>query len=1124
MLQFIIGSKGSGKTTYLHKLIGSLVRNEKSSVMLFVPKQFTFETDSGILSELGPKDGCEVDVLSFSRLAENVIKHYGGITNPILQEGADAVIMGLALENVKDKLKFFSRHFGNIAFIRKMLDEIKSLKKSAVTAQELDLAAKRLPESVLREKMLETALIYDAYDSLVQQSFFDDSDMLTVVTDILQKNNVFDGKVVAIDAFSRFSGQELNLIERMLVSAKDVYITACTDDIDNCDESSVYAAVNRTVRQITAIAKKNGVGIRRAVKLTDEEAGFETYSAPELRHLAKNLYTADFKPFETDASAVTVCCAPTIRDECDFAARQIKQLMRTGEYRCRDITVVYRSADPYETQIRQSLKKYDVPIFEDKRQPIENEPLIIAVKAVLAVCFSGLTTDNLMRYAKTGLAGVDRDSIAQAENYALMWDISPRDWKREWKDNPDGFGSEINESRLARLDNLNETRKKLVDPLIKLSEELKSAGGKESIKLLYEFLIDNGINENLKEYAIELETEGNIELAIEQEQVWDILMQVFNQIAMVLGDMRVSPKRLAEIFDLIVSTQSLGKLPDGFDEVYICDSDRVQTKTSKVVFVLGANDGVFPLTYSESGLFGDFEKERIRAVMPDMKDDAKQAAIYERFMVYNSLCGAREKLFVSYSLADTKDKKLAESEIIAAIRSILPESAFINTAEQPIEQLIESEKAAFELMARKWNDASEESATLKEYFKSKPEYKGKMQALERAASKKEFIFEDKNTATQLFGKYINVSASKIENYSQCPFRYFCENGIHAQPRKKARLDPMESGSIVHFVLEKLFSNHKDGKGVFALSKKDLESETEQLLTQYIETYMGGTDGKSKRFKYLYYRMLKVLNAIISRLLCEFENSDFVPCDFELKIGRGGEIKPFRVELENGYVELRGSVDRVDKMEHGENKYIRVVDYKTGSKTFSLSDVLSGLGMQMLLYLVSIWRGGEEYYGGGIVPAGVLYLPARFNAYKVDRSDDEQERENKMLVDGKMSGMILNNDEVINGMDKKGEFKLLPLKKTSTKLKPDNLINLQQLGVLAKKMDKIIADMGNSLHDGYVPAKPAFGKDNTTTCEYCDFKNVCMNRENGSYRYIEYLKHEECLAKLEEGENNGKKLD
>lgn len=1124
MLHFITGKVGCGKTTYLHSLLGKYVKEENADVILLVPKQFTFESDIGILDTLGAKDACKVEVLSFSRLADTVLKTCKGLKKPPLEDGANAVIMALALESVKDRLKFFARHMSNISFIKKMLSEIKEFKKNMITPHDLDMASKHLPDGILKEKTAETALIYETYNALVENSFYDDNDLLSLIYEILLDSDFLDGKIIGIDDFSRFTVQEIKIISLMMRRAKEVYVTCCSDNTENTDESSVFAVVNKTARRLKNEAAKYAVEVGTEILLTDEKNGFSTYLYPELRALEENIYKNSFSVYENEVSAVTLLNSQTVRDECDAVARIIKKLIRKGQYRCRDIAVVYRNEEPYEKEIRHSLLKYGVAVFEDKRQPIENEPLVIFTRSLLMICAEGFSTDGIMRLVKTGLFGTDTEEIASAENYALMWGLTGKDWTREWKDNPDGFGCEMNEKRKEELARLNETREKIVLPLESFKENMKDKNGKESMKELYEFLIENKIDENLKQYAITLEESGSFELAKEQEQVWDVLMNVLDKIACVTGEMSVSSKRLCEIFDLIISTESLGKLPDGFDEVYICGCDRIATIMPKVIFAVGANDGKFPQINSQNDLFAESEKGKLRTFLPDMKDGAKQTAMNERFMVYNTLCSARERLYISWALSDGAGEKLSESEFVQSVRKILPKVKTVNTSLQPKEELIESEKAAFELMASLWNENSSQSQTLKEYFSKKQEYKGKLEAIERAANRKQFCFENADTAKELFGKNIRLSASKLEDYELCPFKYFCKHEMKAQARKIAKLDPAQSGTLVHFVLEKLLSKYK-GKSFLDAGKETLYGEVEKLLSEYIESRMGGMKDKSKRFNYLYSRTLKILCTIIDRLLCEFDTSDFEPCDFELLIDRDGKIQPFKVELEEGYIELRGIVDRVDKMEADGKRYIRVVDYKTGVKKFSLSDVLGGLGMQMLLYLVSIWRNGKDYYGENIVPAGVLYLPARFEPYNVDRSDSEEVLKNKRLSGGKMDGMILDEGEVIKGMDKSLGGMMIPIKVNKTGGISGNFISLSQLGKLAKKMDETMAQMGNELHKGHVPAKPAFGKEHGTTCDFCDFKSVCMRPEGVEFRYIENLKHGECLGIIEkEGERSEEKLD
>lgn len=1122
MLNFIIGREGTGKTVYTHKLLGDYIKDNETTAILLVPKQFTFDSDKGILDALGPKDACNVEVLSFTRLADVIFKSCRGINKPLLKDGANAAIMALALESIKDQLQLFQRHCNSISFVRKMIDQIGDFKQNTISADELFAVQETLEGGLLKQKLYETALIFKTYDALVAQSFFDDKDVLSLVYEILLEYDFFKGKVIAIDGFNDFTAQELRIIERMIVSAKDVFVTLCTDNVNSTDELSPFDCVNKTARKLRSIATKNGVETAVSVKLDYGTNDFVTYNEKAIAHLESNLYNPLYEAFDGDASEVTICVAPSIKEECDFVALQIKKLMREKGYRCRDIAVVYRSDESYQKQIKYSLKKFGISVFEDRRAPIENEPLSILVRSLLQMRVDGFSTENLMRYLKTGLTDISHDDISSLENYALLWDIGAKEWQSEWTGNPDGFGIEMNEKRTEYLAALNNLREAIISPLEDLKDKMKNADGLSCMRMIFNFLIEKNVNENLKNFAISLEEKGNIELAIEQEQIWDIIMNVLDDIAMSVNTNIISEKMMLEIFDLVVSSRSLGKLPDGYDEVFICDASRISTKMFKAVFAVGMNSGVFPLEPTESGIFTRNEKNTLRPSIDKLRDDSRYLTSEERFFVYNTLCSAREKLFITYSLLSASGDKLSESSVVGDVRKILPSCNEIEYLSIKTYDLIESELPTFELMAKSWNDDSSESAALKKYFSSLPGYKGKTDSIRRATMKKNFEFENSDYAKKLFGKSITLSSTQLETYGNCPFKYFCRYGMNAKPREIAKLDPAKSGTIIHYVLEVLLNKYK-GKAFLELSKEQIEDEINLLLDEYMEKFMGGKQNKNKRFIYLYERMRKILCTIFDRLIAEFSKSNFEPCDFELRIGKDGEIQPSRVELDDGYIELCGSVDRVDKMDVNGKRYIRVVDYKTGEKVFSLSDVLSGINMQMLIYLVSIWKGGKEKYGD-IIPAGVLYYPANVKPFDAERDEDEFSIRKKILSNGQMNGMILDDETVIKGMDENLEGIFIKIKLNKSNQIQGNFINLAQLGVLAKKMEGIMAEMGNSLHKGKIPARPIVGNSHGNICDFCDYSSVCQRESDGEFRFIKKESHEECLAELDGGEDNGTKLD
>lgn len=1112
MLNFIIGRSCCGKTTYTHKLLGSLAKKGESAVLL-VPKQFTFESDKGVLNALGPRLASNVEVLSFTRLADVVFKTCRGIGKPILKDTASAVMMTLALGELEEKLSFFARHKNSIAFVKKMLFQVNLLKKEAVTASQLYEAAEKLPQGLLKKKTYETALIFDTYDSLLKKSFFDDRDLLSAVYEILTESDFFDGKVVAIDDFKTFSGQEMKIIELIMKKAKDVYVTLCTDDIFSADPLSPFACVNKTAKRLMKSANRNGVEIGETTLLTDEKNGFATYLSPQLAFLEKNLFNVLATPFSGECDAVSVVNAPSLREECAFVASKVHKLLRSGEYRCRDIAVVYRSGESYPKEIRYSLKKYGVPIFEDRRASVQNEPLCVLVRSLFEIIANGVSLESVLKYAKTGLSALSWDEISEIENYALLWSLDSAALCREWKDNPDGFGIELTEERKETLVLLNQTKNRLLEPILALRERVKEKSAVDFLGTVFNFLVDEGVNERLKEYAVSLESSGEIELALEQEQIWNIITEIFDDLAAVLGERTVKPKKLLEFFETALETQSLGKLPDGYDEVYICDAARIQTKTAKVIFVVGANEGVFPLPVKNEGIFSDAESEKLRELVLDFSKSPIDASAEERFMIYNSLCSARERLFVSYSLTDQTGKKTPKSEIVTALEKLF--SSLCETA-YPFEnelEMLESEEAAFEFMAENWQNDTETEKTLKKYFSKKEQYKGKLKAIERANDKKDFAFENAENAKNLFGKKLSLSASQLETYGNCPFQYFCRYGMKAKERKVASLDAANIGTVVHVVLERLLSNHSKEK-IHMLDEATAQKEIKLYLKEYMEKFLGSPEDRTERFLYLYGRLFKTLSIIAKRLLAEFGESDFEPFDFELPITEKEGVRPLRISLSDGFVELHGIVDRVDVMKKNGKTYLRVVDYKTGPKEFSLSDVFSGLGMQMVLYLVSIWKNGTEKYGE-VVPSGVLYLPARIEPFSAKRGEDEKKTEEKALSGGKMNGMILDDGEVIKGMDNSLSGRFVPIKanKKSGAL-CGNFISLSQLEALSKRLEKIMKDMGENLHGGKIPARPAYGKGHAQTCEWCAFSSVCQRQSGAKVRYIEKLTHGECLDILD----------
>lgn len=1121
LLHLILGRVGSGKTTHVHKLIEDYIKDGLSDIVLIVPEQFSFATEKAMLNRLDSSDANKVEVLSFTRLADSVFREYGGKNKRQISAVGRVILMSLALESVKDKLELYGNHADRPALINEMLGISSEFKQCAVSHDKLFEATQNIADCLLRKKMKDISLILYAYNALAQQSNIDDGDTLDDLYASLGENKFFEKKIVVIDGFKGFTQQELKIIERILSQTMVTYITLCMDNLYPLSEDAgVFTHVKRTAIKLIEMSKKLNIKLAKPLYLSGESKfcnfppKFKRYESEALGALEAELFSAQAGIYEKHTDDITICSAADIPAECAYVAAQIKKLMREKSIRCREIAVIARNSEKYEAPLKSALKKCGIPVFEDKREPITVQPLISCVCSAVDIAAHGFSSDAIFSYLKSGLGVLSVEEAAELENYCIMWKIDWDRWLSVWDKNPEGYGAALNAREAQALEGLNRLRERVISPLLTLKNKLADANGVLAAKAVYEFLIQTSAPEKLRDLAIRFEDSGENALALEQERLWDLLMDILDEIAVTLGNRKISATRFFELFRLIIKSQTLGNIPQGIDEITFGSADRIRTASTKAVFVIGVNDGLFPLSPISKGILNDYERKEMIKLGITVSEPYEYKVYEERFIAYTSLCCASHKLFVTYPRKDVAGASLAPSELIFRISRRFPNCSMVDTECLDETELIEGVRPAFELMCLKSRESGELYYTLREYFSRRNDYAGKLAALERVKEGNSFHIKDKKLSEKLFGENMYLSASKAEKYYQCPFQYFCKYGIGAKPRNIAEFDPMQKGTTIHFVLEAVLSTYSIEE-FSSFDENKRKAIIKDILDKYLEEKLGGAD-KPKRFTYLYNRLVIELNEVFSRMIAESFVSSFRPVDFELKIDNDGKIMPYEIKLSDGKVlKIKGYVDRVDKMELDGKSYIRIIDYKL-SKGFKLSDVFSGINMQMLIYLFSIWQNGGSYYGE-IVPSGILYYSANAPvANKNNREVTDEEILKAKLKKSKMKGLILNDSVVITGMDSTGEGVFIPANISKSSV-GGNIISLEQLGKLKNKVDNLLKEMALSLKDGIIDAVPI-----SNACDYCDYKSVCGWEKGMALRDVPSFNHKESLAILDEmeAENDG----
>ncbi len=1101
MLRIITGRTGSGKTRKVRSIIADIARNEADKSIIIVPEQFSFETERAMLSLLGNRKANNTEVLSFSRLAEKILEKCGKLPQKTVDDAARAILMSIAVESLQDKTVSFRKYIKNPALINNLVAFRREMKRCKILPETLFAASGLVRRDSFSLKLSELSEIYRCYDALVHDSFGDDTDYLDILSDILESEDFFSGKTVAVDGFSGFSAQEYSVLEKIMKTADDLYVTFCYDAESRNGKYEIFRNVHNEIKTLTDIAKRAGVKIASRENLLPKEE----YKAPELNFLEKNIFGSGSGEFPESASAVSLIPCKNKKDECDAVSAEIRRLVRTENYRYRDIAVIERNEGSYKNDLAHSFRKYDIKCFFDSRQPISAQPLIVFIRALLDITVNGFSADSVFTLLKTGLYGFTTEEICEIEDYVFMWNITSAAWKNEWTDNPDGFGTEFDESSEKKLSELNSLRERIVAPILHLKNKIKNTDGATVCKELFMFLRSMGVDENLKNIAAELNNNGDSELSLEQDTVWKITTEIFDTLNFAVGNKTVSVSRFAELFDILVSTKDVGVIPNGIDEVIVGSADRIRASAPKAVFIVGANSGIFPGAGSGGVLLSDKERTELIEKNVELISNIEYNSVNELYIAYRALSLSTDKLYVSYSSFDADGDSLFPSEIVSEIKSLLPKCSVMenNTLGR-----IESEKSAFSALAGESAHGSVLGSSLYDYFKENGG-EDKIRMIDKIC-KDTFALNDRETAEKLFGKNMFLTASRTEKYYTCPFEYFCQYGLKAKPKKPAQVDPAQAGTIIHYVLETVLREYPKEKFT-SLSKDETKKITSSIIDRYIEEQMSGTENKSASFRRTIELIKERTFKIVLRLQEEFKNCDFTPVSFELNINIDGEIPAYKLMLDGGNsINVVGKVDRVDSWQDGDNNYIRVIDYKTGVKDFKLSEVLEGINMQMLIYLFAIWQNGAPKYGN-IVPAGVLYFPAkaqRISSSKISRYTPDEKLRKAETDEYKMKGMVLNNAGVINAMEHGMGGVLIPSKADKKGNISGNVISLKSLYKLKDYIDGEIKNMAYSLYDGLIDACPI--KD---ACSYCDYKTVCKRESDGKLRELADCSFDDAISAL-----------
>lgn len=1078
MLTLILGPSGSGKSRLLRTALRSrAVAGQKS--ILIVPEQFTSSTEGILYHTLGDRLSAMVESYSFTSLAETLLRRYGGAAVPTLTEAGRAVLVRRALDSLLDKVVYYSRQRRSAAFCERAAQTIEELKSAGVRPEAL--AEYAHAPGTDSDKLGELALIYAAYEALLAHTAMDPGDRVELAARSLDAA-WFEGRAVFIDEFDTFNAPKRAMLAAMLPVA-DVTVSLCCDGLEG-DELGTFGGARQVAGVLKNLAQRAGVPCHTQVLTVDHRHA----AAPALAEL--NLLLAD--PGYTPQRAVDPA-APEIvsyaaagrQDEAKAAAAAIRARAAAGTP-YRRMAVICRSAEVYLPAIRYEFRLQNIPLFCDEPTTPENTAPARAVHAALELLRGGINSRTVLRLLKTGLTGLPQDAQCALENYAYTWPLRAEEWRAPFTRSAAGYSDRPTEEDARTLELAEQARGFLVSRAQKFIARARGASAAELTRQLYLFLQALEAEKTLNELARTLRAQGDLPAADEALREWNTVMELLNQLVQLLGEETLPPADYAELFTLLLRTTDMGHIPQSVDSVIFTTAGRMRLPETDACFVLGLAEGEFPQTPGDTGLLTHADRDAMIAQGADLPDCFENRLLREGICFYKALTAARQFLWLSWPGG-------AEIPPAAALTPVLT-LLEVPAARLTAAQLGASPAAALDLLGSLWQSGQEaQRAAVQAALETTPETAPGLAALHRAAGcgYARAAVEDTAALERLLGAKLRISPTKFEKYTDCPFGYFMQFVINARPRPKAELAPNISGTLTHWVLEQALS--RLGDAFKELPPGEIETLVKDLIQEYAAANL---PGEGRRMDYLLDRIGRNLVGLLQFIQRDLRQSGFRPAAFELRIGEEGVPA---VELPDGLghtVRIIGTVDRVDAMELNGQTWLRVVDYKTGSKDFDLREVWCGKDCQMLIYLFTLVRNGGARFPNPAA-AGVEYLLADPSPKTEPRPGDGEEAAPQ---DYPLEGLLTDNESVWRAMDTAGTGSFVPLTFRNGKLhytSNSRLAGEAKMERIRDHLDGLLTEMARRLYSGDIAAAPLCG--DRTPCEYCDYRTVCGHRDGENER-------------------------
>lgn len=1079
-LELILGPAAGGKTTKLEEKICSIAQSDAMQPVIYiVPEQTTLKVQQRILKQMPGQSMLGTEILSFNRLAHRVFGETGMPQVKLLDDMGKCMVLYKLARDHKDELQYYGGSAGQKGFIGQLKLMVTELFQYGLDDESLQTLINEQPaDSILAAKLKDIALLWKYFKEYTGEQVIATEAVLDLLSVRLEQSRLIQNAYVFVDDFSGFTPQQYRILTTLALRSKGLTIAlSMTPQAYKAVQSvqdwreiprQLFFTTGKTVWKLQQMAKEYRIPMQTNWSI-------QVNRRPELSHVTEELCKTVPRSYDQRNDCVKAFCAANQAEELQKLFHEILYLVREEGYMYRDIAIVAADLEGYAHRMRRQMELYGIPGFIDEKMDISLSPYVQWIQGIGELITSGFSAEVLFAVLKTGLTELSMEELDLLENRALKENWWGRDrvirglreQETMWQQRLAG-----QENSTDQLDLWQGALGRLAEHLDRFAEETKGKRSVRELTAAYQKLAEEQqVQKCLEEKAAKLEAEGQLLKALQYGRIFEVVQQLQEQLCEVMGSMKMNMLEYTQILEVGLSQSKMGQLPPSVDEMLVADLGRSKLTDYRAVFIVGLQEGSFPKSGGAKGLLT--QKERSQAgERLELAQGEKENLMEQYYLLYTIMGKAKERLYFFSSQGSIEGKAYGQTGLWRRIEQILGKSCELSersTITRPLPFIYETEGQVSGAAAKWLEEHGYERPLAMMREGEKPSQGARM--LPAAVARRLM-----DPAQRL------LSVTQLEQYARCPFSYYLRYGLYLQEREVPQVRSLEDGNVLHDILQ--------DAGEY-LSRVLSETEAAELVKQLAEHKQEeyAVYQTTGRYRYYWQKLQRSAARALQILTGQIAKGEFEPAAFEWRFGNGGQGgEPVTVKLKDGRVlKLQGKVDRVDLWQGDEDRYVRVIDYKSGRTEYKPEEMYAGLQLQLPVYLEAT----QQAYGAK--PAGFFYFHLTPQMQEGEKMEAVLDFERLMLKNGRLDGLFLDDLMVAQRMDRDIMEDPTVLKAKVTKsgqfMKTNLTASPEQFELLKEFTHEKIREIGESIGSGKIPQTPMMWGQNQA-CDFCEFRKAC----------------------------------